>query len=133
MANTRRDFLQQAATVAVGSYVGIHSSPAVPMLSAAEPPAVDETPELAALRIVELSEEHIAAVKRRRRIYVNNDAGYGAPMGPTISAITPAEWIEARFSAFTQSGSQGRVSMGFSCSIFFPRARNPASATLARQ
>ncbi len=106
MANTRRDFLQQAATVAVGSYVGIHSSPAVPMLSAAEPPAVDETPELAALRIVELSEEHIAAVKRRRRIYVNNDAGYGAPMGPTISAITPAEWIEARFSAFTQSGSQ---------------------------
>ena len=53
-----------------------------------------------------LSSEHLAAVNRPRRIYVNNDVGYGAPMGPQLSAITPEEWIAARFSAFTQPGSQ---------------------------
>ena len=70
--------------------------------------AAGAEPEREAARItkIELSSEHIQAVNRPRRIYVNNDAGYGAPMGPTISAITPAEWIEARFSAYTQPGSQ---------------------------
>ena len=55
---------------------------------------------------VELSAAHREAVKRRRRIYVNNDAGYDAVMGPKLSAIKPEEWIAARFSAFGQSGSQ---------------------------
>lgn len=53
-----------------------------------------------------MSPEHVAAVGRRRRIYVNNDVGYGGPMGPDLSAITPEQWIAARFSAFTQPGSQ---------------------------
>ncbi len=55
---------------------------------------------------VELSGEHLAAVRRRRRIYVNNDVGYGAPMGPKLSTITPEAWAAARFSAFAQRGSQ---------------------------
>ncbi len=53
-----------------------------------------------------LSKEHLAAVNRPRRIYVNNDVGYAAPMGPNLCAITPEQWIAARFSAFTQPGSQ---------------------------
>ncbi len=58
-------------------------------------------------QFVELSEAHIAAVNRRRRIYVNNDAGYDAvAMGPKLTAITPDEWLAARFSAFDQPGSQ---------------------------
>lgn len=56
---------------------------------------------------VELSEAHLAAVDRRRRIYVNNDVGYDAvAMGPRLTAITPEEWITARFSMFDQPGSQ---------------------------
>jgi len=56
---------------------------------------------------VRLSEAHVAAVNRRRRIYVNNDVGYDAvAMGPKLTAIKPEEWIAARFSAFDQSGSQ---------------------------
>ena len=71
--NQRREFLKRAATVTVGSYVGIHLSPAVPMLSAVEPPAVDETPELAALRK--------KAVQRSRRLIYNDD-GCGPIMQP---------------------------------------------------
>ncbi|MCC7262948.1 MAG: family 10 glycosylhydrolase [Candidatus Latescibacteria bacterium] len=55
---------------------------------------------------VKLSSTHLAAVSRRRRIYVNNDVGYGPPMGPEASAIEPADWVSARFSAFAQPGSQ---------------------------
>jgi len=57
--------------------------------------------------LVELSAAHVAAVNRRRRIYVNNDAGYDAvAMGPKLTAIQPDEWLAARFSAFDQPGSQ---------------------------
>jgi hypothetical protein len=56
---------------------------------------------------IELSRAHLDAVNQRRRIYVNNDAGYDAvAMGPKESPVTPDEWIAARFSAFTQPGSQ---------------------------
>ncbi len=55
---------------------------------------------------VDLSAAHVDAVNRRRRIYVNNDAGYDAVMGPKLSAIKPEDWIAARFSAFGQPGSQ---------------------------
>jgi hypothetical protein len=56
---------------------------------------------------VRLSEAHVAAVNRRRRIYVNNDVGYDAvARGPKLTAIKPEEWIAARFSAFDQPGSQ---------------------------
>ena len=55
---------------------------------------------------VVLSKKHLAAVNRRRRIYVNNDAGIDAvAMGPEETDITPAEWVEARLSAITQPGS----------------------------
>ena len=54
-----------------------------------------------------LSSAHLDAVNRPRRIYVNNDAGYDAvAMGPKETPITPDEWIAARFSAFSQPGSQ---------------------------
>jgi len=57
--------------------------------------------------IIELSSSHLAAVNRRRRIYVNDDVGYDAvAMGPKLTAITPEEWIAARFSVFDQPGSQ---------------------------
>ncbi|MSR60578.1 MAG: hypothetical protein EXS05_23540 [Planctomycetaceae bacterium] len=57
--------------------------------------------------IVELSAAHVAAVNRRRRIYVNNDAGYDAvAMGPKSTSVTADDWIAARFSAFDQVGSQ---------------------------
>lgn len=56
---------------------------------------------------VGLSAAHVAAVNRRRRIYVNNDVGYDAvAMGPKLTAIKPDEWLAARFSAFDQPGSQ---------------------------
>ena len=56
---------------------------------------------------VELSAAHVAAVDRRRRIYVNNDVGYDAvAMGPKLTAIKPDEWLAARFSTFDQPGSQ---------------------------
>ena len=56
---------------------------------------------------VRRSEAHVAAVNRRRRIYVNNDVGYDAvAMGPKLTVIKPDEWIAARFSAFDQPGSQ---------------------------
>ena len=56
---------------------------------------------------VSLSAAHLAAVNRQRRIYVNNDAGYDAVvMGPKESRLSPDEWIAARFSVFSQSGSQ---------------------------
>ena len=55
---------------------------------------------------VKLSKTHLAAVNRPRRIYVNNDVGYGAPMGPEPSSIEPKDWVAARFSAFAQPGSQ---------------------------
>ena len=56
---------------------------------------------------VVLSPQHLAAVNRQRRIYVNNDAGIDAvAMGPKETPITPAEWVAARLSAFTQPGSQ---------------------------
>ena len=42
---------------------------------------------------LKLSSKHIEAINRPRRIYVNNDVGYGAPMGPAPSPITPEEWI----------------------------------------
>ena len=53
-----------------------------------------------------LTKEHLDTAQRRRRIYVNNDVGYGGPMGPQLCSITPQEWIAARFSSFTQPGSQ---------------------------
>ena len=57
--------------------------------------------------LIELSEAHLAAVNRQRRIYVNNDAGYDrVAMGPKLTAITPDEWLAARFSAFDQPGCQ---------------------------
>ncbi|MFM2096332.1 MAG: hypothetical protein RIS70_3456, partial [Planctomycetota bacterium] len=57
--------------------------------------------------LIELSDTHRAAVNRRRRIYVNNDVGYDAvAMGPKLTAITPDEWLAARFSAFDQPNSQ---------------------------
>lgn len=56
--------------------------------------------------LIELSEEHLAAVNRRRRIYVNNDVGYDAvAMGPKLTPITPDEWLAARFSVFDQPNS----------------------------
>ncbi len=58
------------------------------------------------MTMIKLSSKHIEAVNRSRRIYVNNDVGYGAPMGPDPSPVTPEEWIGSRFSAFTQPGSQ---------------------------
>ena len=55
----------------------------------------------------ELSAAHLAAVNRRRRIYVNNDVGYDAvAMGPKETAIQPNAWLAARFSAIDQPGSQ---------------------------
>ncbi len=58
-------------------------------------------------QFVELSEAHLAAVNRRRRIYVNNDVGYDSvAMGPKLTAIKPDEWLAARFSAFDQPDSQ---------------------------
>jgi hypothetical protein len=58
-------------------------------------------------KLVELSEAHLAAVNRQRRIYVNNDAGYDAvAMGPKLTPIKPDEWLAARFSAFDRPGSQ---------------------------
>ena len=56
---------------------------------------------------VRLSEAHVAAVNRRRRIYVNNDVGYDAvAIATKLTAIKPDEWIAARFSVFDQPGSQ---------------------------
>jgi hypothetical protein len=74
MATTRRDFLQQAATVSIGTCIGINPSATTPVVIAAEPaPAVGETPELAALRK--------KAVQRRRRLIYNDD-GCGPIMQP---------------------------------------------------
>ena len=57
--------------------------------------------------IVQLSAAHVAAVNRRRRIYVNNDVGYDAvAMGPKLTDIKPEEWLAARFSAFDQPSNQ---------------------------
>jgi hypothetical protein len=51
---------------------------------------------------VSLSEEHIAAVNRPRRIIVNNDVGY-----PLESfEVSVERWIAARFSLFDEPGSQ---------------------------
>jgi hypothetical protein len=56
---------------------------------------------------IELSQAHLDAVNQKRRIYVNNDAGYDAvAMRPKETPIAPDEWIAARFSAFTQPGCQ---------------------------
>jgi hypothetical protein len=56
---------------------------------------------------IELSDAHIAAVTRQRQIYVNNDVGYDSvAMGPKVTAITPDQWLAARFGAFDQPGSQ---------------------------
>ncbi len=54
---------------------------------------------------VELSAAHIAAVNRRRRIYVNNDVGYDAvAMSPKLTDIKPAE-SPSRSSSSTKSRS----------------------------
>ena len=75
----------------------------VTSLVADEPASRDPTQA----KPVALSEVHIAAVNRPRRIYVNNDAGYDkVAMGPKMSSIKPEEWIAARFSAFDQPGCQ---------------------------
>ena len=58
------------------------------------------------LAVVQLSEEHLNALNRQRRIYVNNDVGYGHPMGSQLSSITPEEWVASRFSVFDQAGCQ---------------------------
>ena len=51
---------------------------------------------------VALSDAHIAAVNKPRRIVVNNDVGY-----PLESFdVTPEQWIKARFSLFDEPGSQ---------------------------
>lgn len=61
----------------------------------------------ASAKPVVLSDAHIPAVNRPRRIYVNNDAGYDkVAMGPKLSAIKPEKWIAARFSAFDQPDCQ---------------------------
>ena len=56
---------------------------------------------------VVLSESHLAAANRIRRVYVNNDVGYDkVAMGPKETPIKPEEWLAARFSIFDQPGSQ---------------------------
>ena len=74
MPTTRREFLQQAATVAAGASFGVLPTATTPVLIAAEPvPAVGEPPELAALRKT--------AIQRRRRLIYNDD-GCGPIMQP---------------------------------------------------
>jgi len=54
-----------------------------------------------------LSEAHIAAVNRERRIYVNNDAGYDDVVFDARETLfQPDEWLAARFSVFDQPSSQ---------------------------
>lgn len=72
-SSSRREFLQQAATATAAISAGIQLSTTLPRLSAAESPAVYESPELAALR-------RKAARRRRRLIY--NDDGCGPIMQP---------------------------------------------------
>lgn len=50
---------------------------------------------------VELSETHVAAVNRRRRIYVNNDVGLPEMFGKDLK-----EWIYQRFDLFDEPGVQ---------------------------
>jgi hypothetical protein len=80
--------------------------PAAVITAAADPAYTTPEQQVTQVAKIRLTSKHIKAVNRRRRIYVNNDVGYGAPMGSTISPITPEQWIEARFSAFSQPGSQ---------------------------
>ena len=94
---TRRSWLRRLAGVLAGSWL----TP-----TAATPIAADDQRTAAEGQAIELSAEHLAAVARRRRIYVNNDAGYDAVMGPHPSELTPDQWIADRFSVFTQPGSQ---------------------------
>jgi len=69
-----------------------------PLLAQGEPPRRDADGVLP----VPLSPEHLAAVKRTRRIMVNNDVG--AP--PQSFEVTPEQWVAAKFSLFDEPGSQ---------------------------
>ena len=51
---------------------------------------------------VKLSSEHLEAVKRQRRIIVNNDVGHPRDQ----FGADPDEWVASRFGLFDESGSQ---------------------------
>ena len=64
-------------------------------------------------RFVELSEAHIAAVNRQRRIYVNNDVGYDSvAMGPKLTDIKPDEWLRRDSARWTSQAVRWNASAG---------------------